>query len=138
MADNINPVSVLEEDSCWGFLAGTEVGRLATAVLNVPEIFPVNFCLDGESVVFRSASGTKLDELTQNHAVTFEADGWDGDGGWSVVIHGSAELITDQIELARAAKMPLRPWIATDKPNYVRIVPDTITGRTFVFGPLTR
>lgn len=134
MADN-NPISVLEEDTAWGYLAGAEVGRIATSKSDVPEIFPVNFALDGESVVFRSAAGTKLDELTSNASVVFEADGWDGNGGWSVIIHGKAEVITGEDELARADKMPLRPWIDTDKPNFVRIVPDAISGRTFVFGP---
>lgn len=125
----------LEEDTAWGFLAGAEVGRIATSKDNVPEIFPVNFCLDGESVVFRSAEGTKLDDLLFNASVVFEADGWDGDGGWSVIIHGNAELITDAAELQRAEKMPLRPWIDTVKPNFVRIVPERVSGRTFVFGP---
>lgn len=130
-----NPISVIEEDSCWGYLAAREVGRLATTLDNQPEIFPINYCLDGESVVFRSAPGSKLEEITGNHLVAFEVDDWDNNGGWSVIVKGTAELITDEAELARADKMPLRPWIPTAKKTFVRIIGEQISGRRFEFGP---
>ena len=34
-----------------------------------------------------------------------------------------------------AEKTPLRPWIATLKPIYVRVIAMEITGRRFKFGP---
>ncbi|GAA1397086.1 pyridoxamine 5'-phosphate oxidase family protein [Luteococcus peritonei] len=134
MADT-NPITTIEEDTCWGYLASQEVGRLATAKEGQPEIFPINYCVDGQSVVFRTASGSKLQELTDNEHVAFEVDGWDEEGGWSVVIKGNAAEITDERELALADKMPLRPWVPTVKRHYVRITPDEITGRGFTFGP---
>ena len=48
MAESTNPVTVLEESRCWDLLASQEVGRLATAVNGMPEIFPVNFVVDSE------------------------------------------------------------------------------------------
>ncbi len=135
MADKETPITPIPTDSCWGYLASQEVGRLATTVLNMPEIFPVNFCLDGESIVFRTAAGTKLETLTDNRNVVFEVDGWNDEGGWSVVVHGTAEVISAEEELARAVKMPLRPWVPTLKKNFVRITPDLVTGRSFYFGP---
>ena len=134
MADT-NPITTIEEDTCWGYLASQEVGRLATAKDGQPEIFPINYCVDGQSVVFRTASGSKLQELTDNEHVAFEVDGWNDEGGWSVVIKGNAAEITDPGELALADKMPLRPWVPTVKPFYVRITPDELTGRRFTFGP---
>lgn len=135
MAENENPITVIEEDTCWGYLASVKVGRLATAKDGQPEIFPVNYEVDGQSIVFRTAPGSKLQELTDNAHVAFEVDGWNEQGGWSILIKGDAEKITDEAELALAEKMPLRPWVPTVKPFYVRVTPHEMTGRSFTFGP---
>lgn len=135
MSTEENPITEIPEDSCWGYLDTAEVGRLATSVGDQPEIYPVNYVVDGESVVFRTAAGSKLEEIVVNNRVAFEADGWSDEGGWSVLLRGTAEVITDEAELALCAKMPLRPWVPTVKRNYVRISADQITGRTFAFGP---
>ena len=55
MVETTNPVSEIPEESAWGYLASVDVGRIAVFSDSTPEIYPVNFCLDGESVVFRSA-----------------------------------------------------------------------------------
>ncbi len=128
-------MTVVEEDTCWGYLDTAEVGRLATSADNQPQIFPVNYVVDGLSVVFRTAAGTKLDEMVRNSAVAFEADGWSEQGGWSVVIRGTAEVITSPEELALCEKMPLRPWVPTVKKTWVRVQASSISGRTFAFGP---
>lgn len=137
MADNTTPITVVPEDACWGYLASQEVGRFVTAVDNKPEVFPVNFVVDGESVVFRTAEGSKLWNLLTNDNIAFQVDGWDDEGGWSVVLHGSAEVVNDEEDLARFAKSPLRPWIPTSKPIWVRLSPGDLTGRQFYFGPET-
>ena len=134
MTENVNPVTVIEEDTCWGYLASVKVGRLATARDGQPEIFPVNYEVDGPSIVFRTAEGSKLQELTENAHVAFEADGWNDQGGWSILIKGDAEKITDERELDLCEKMPLRPWVNTEKPYYVRVTPNEMTGRSFAFG----
>ena len=135
MSDSTSPVTDIPEEACWGYLASQEVGRLVTAVDNQPEVFPVNFVLDGESVVFRTAEGTKLSNVVANDRIAFEIDGWDEEVGWSVVLHGRAELVEDADDLARFAKMPLRPWVPTIKVNWVRLSSDLMTGRRFEFGP---
>ncbi|WP_130865719.1 pyridoxamine 5'-phosphate oxidase family protein [Acidipropionibacterium timonense] len=133
--DNDSPITTIEEDTCWGYLDTAEVGRLATSIDGQPEMFPLNFVVDGPSIVFRTAAGSKLEEIATNDRVAFEADGWSDDGGWSVVVRGHASVVTDPAELARCAKMPLLPWVPTVKKSFVRIIPDQITGRVFAFGP---
>lgn len=129
------PVRDLPESACWNLLAGQEVGRLSTALNQEAEIFPINFVLDGEAIVFRSAEGTKLFQLAVNSHVAFEVDGWTEESGWSVVAKGRAELIEDPAQLARLAKLPLRPWVPTRKQHWVRVAVDSVTGRHFDFGP---
>ena len=135
MTDSPNPVTVLDESHCWDLLASQAVGRLATAVQGMPEIFPLNFVVDGESVVFRTAEGSKLVELVINEQVCFEADGWNDKGGWSVILKGTAQVIPSGEEHDRAEALPLRPWIPTIKTNFVRVTATEITGRRFAFGP---
>lgn len=134
MAHSDSPVTTLNEDACWDLLAGLEVGRLVTLDGEQPEVFPINYVVDGPSVVFRTADGSKLAELIRNNRVAFEADTWDLDGGRSVVLKGTATEITDQAELSRANALPLRPWVATVKTHFVRVTPADITGRSFRFG----
>ena len=83
----------------------------------------------------RTAEGTKLAELAVNGKVAFEADAYNDDGGWSVVVKGSARILSTGAEIAKADEAPLRPLIPTLKYNYIEIVPDEVSARRFEFGP---
>ncbi|WP_240607121.1 pyridoxamine 5'-phosphate oxidase family protein [Cryobacterium aureum] len=125
----------LSEEECWNVLLSASLGRLAVAVGGIPDIFPVNFVAADRHLLFRTASGTKLIELTVNNRVAFETDGVGRDDAWSVVVHGTARALDTQREIDDAAALPLRPLIPTVKPVFVEIVPESITGRRFSLGP---
>ena len=137
--DDVNaaavPVQILSEEGCWNALLSASLGRLAVAVGGIPDIFPVNFVAADRRLLFRTASGTKLIELTVNNRVAFETDGVGRDDAWSVVVHGTARMLDTQRELDDAAGLPLHPLIPTVKPVFVEIVPESITGRRFTLGP---
>lgn len=123
----------LSREECVALMAGEEVGRLVVADGGRPLIFPVNYALDGEAPVFRTASGTKLWAATRG-PVAFEVDHLDVEtkSGWSVIVHGVAQEVTafDRADLqARVAGLPVLPWAAGDKPSVVRVEPRLITGR---------
>ena len=61
-----NPIVELDENTCWERLSTRSVGRIVTNVGGVVDIAPVNFVVDGRSIVFRTASGSKLAGLTVN------------------------------------------------------------------------
>lgn len=128
------PVLWLTDTEAWRLLGSAQVGRLATVVGGQPDVFPVNFVLDGHSVIFRTAEGSKLLQLIINSAVAFEADDWDASIGWSVVVKGSAHEVTEIADLSRVESLPLTPWVQSVKRHYVRIVPHEISGRRFGFG----
>ena len=130
-----SPVHLLTHEECWDFLLSASLGRLAVAVGGVPDIFPVNFVAADQRILFRTAAGTKLLELTVNHTVAFETDGVGRDEAWSVVVHGTARALDTQREMEAAATLPLSPLIPTVKPIFVEIVPTKITGRRFTLGP---
>jgi uncharacterized protein len=125
-------IAVLDTHSCWELLAGEEVGRLAVSVHRHPHIFPINYAVDQQTIVFRTAEGTKLFALFVDSAVAFEVDSYDAESGtaWSVVIKGHAAEIPMH-ELLDELAFPLFAWTATPKPRFVRVVPDEITGRRF-------
>lgn len=121
----------LDEHQCWELLRSQEVGRLAVAITNHPDIFPVNYLVDHATVVFRTAEGTKLAAAVLGESVAFEIDGEADGAAWSVVVKGPAVEIENMFELFDAVELPLYPWHAAPKHRYVRIVPEMVTGRWF-------
>lgn len=134
MTETHRPVTSLSTEESWALLTGRPVGRLATCVAGKPDMFPVNFVVDGEDIVIRTERGNKLLELTINDQVAFEVDDWrEGIGGWSVVCRGRAQEVESSEDLERAEGLPLQPWVRTIKTVFVRIHVDVITGRSFRF-----
>ncbi len=124
----------LSDRECWDRLAEQQLGRLVTRAGDVLDIFPVNYTVDRESIVFRTAEGSKLTELTINDQVLFEVDEYTDTDAWSVVVRGHAHRLTTVEEVAEADTLPLKPWIPTAKYNYVRIIASSISGRDFERG----
>lgn len=135
MTDSISAVSKMSETECWELLHSNEFGRLGLSVGKQPEIFPINYAVQDGTLLFRTAQGTKLAALTINELVALEIDGYDESGGWSVVVKGQAHAAEwgDDFNVAQVAG--LRPWVATVKQVFVRVQPQEITGRRFIFGP---
>src|SRR4051794_36115079 len=132
MTNQLDPTIVeLDEHQCWELLRSQEVGRLAVAITNHPDIFPVNFVVDHAWVVFRTAEGTKLAASVLGESVAFEVDGEHEGEAWSVVLKGCAVEIEKMYDLFDAVELPLYPWHAAPKHRYVRIVPEMVTGRRF-------
>ncbi|MCR2812610.1 pyridoxamine 5'-phosphate oxidase family protein [Microbacterium sp. zg.Y1090] len=125
-------VASLSDDECWERLETQKLGRLVTHVGGVLDIFPVNFVVDEKSLVFRTAPGSKLFELTVSDEVLFEVDDHTDDDAWSVVVRGHAHVLDTYDQVAAADKLPLHPWIPTLKYHYVRIAPTSLSGRAFV------
>jgi nitroimidazol reductase NimA-like FMN-containing flavoprotein (pyridoxamine 5'-phosphate oxidase superfamily) len=124
-------LEILGTDACWELLGRSAVGRLAVVADNRPEIYPVNYALDGRTIVFRTDVGSKLAALDGNPNVCFEIDSVDkpSRSGWSVMVQGQAKAVRDPGELAVLHALPLDFWAVGDKPDFVRIVPTVVSGR---------
>jgi nitroimidazol reductase NimA-like FMN-containing flavoprotein (pyridoxamine 5'-phosphate oxidase superfamily) len=124
-------LEVLDEEECFRLLAGTDVGRIAVVVAGAALVFPINYAVVDRTLVIRTAAGTKL-TAAERGQITLEADYLDPATrrGWSVMVRGRAEEITEQdsatVRALRA--IDLHPW-AGDKPIWVRITPDVVSGR---------
>ena len=132
MDTSVSQLRVLDRDQCLRLLANDEIGRLAVIAGNAPAIFPVNYALDGDTVVFRTDPGTKLDHGPRARA-SFEVDSFDRTrrAGWSVVATGRLEEVTryDAATFDRVRRLAIDPWAAGDKAHWMRLVPDRVTGR---------
>lgn len=124
---------VLTEAECWDLVSRTVVGRLAVCLDGRAHIFPINFVKDADSIVFRTASGTKLSAAARNHHVAFEIDGFQSEQGlaWSVIVAGQATEITSGMEWADVIDLPLFPWHVGPKGHFVRIAAEEVSGRRF-------
>lgn len=88
----------LDTAECLRLVAGQQIGRVAYNGQSGPMVLPVNYRLFEDSIVFRTAQGSAMDEdLTTGIAdaeylIAFEIDELvpDRREGWSVLIHGSA------------------------------------------------
>ena len=120
----------LERDECLRLLAAGDLGRLAVVDGTTPLVFPVNYVLDGGTIVFRTGEGTKLDAGPRGHA-SFEIDGFDRERrtGWSVLATGRLEEETRADVLDRLRRLPLDPWAGGPRTHWMRLVPDRVTGR---------
>jgi hypothetical protein len=127
----------LSRDECLGLLASQRFGRLAVA-MDTPVIRPVNYVFDerSQSVVFRSADGSKFHALLLAANAAFEIDGVDPGSatGWSVIIVGVTEEITSLSEIRRLNGLGLKPWTPGRKPHWMRIRAWTVSGRRIVVG----
>ncbi|MEE6179734.1 pyridoxamine 5'-phosphate oxidase family protein [Mycobacterium sp. 050134] len=127
-------INILPVSECWDLISGVTLGRLVTSVDGQPEIFPVNYAVQRRTVLFRTAEGTKLVSTAINRHVLFEVDDHNVAEGWSVIIKGTARSLHTFEELEDAERAQVLPWTSTEKSHFVRIVPETVTGRRFRFG----
>jgi nitroimidazol reductase NimA-like FMN-containing flavoprotein (pyridoxamine 5'-phosphate oxidase superfamily) len=130
--DEVNKGVELSTAESWTLLREAAVGRLAVIVDDRPDIFPVNHLVDHGSLVFRTAAGTKLAGAA-GHWVAFEVDGYDltTASAWSVVLKGEAQQVERLYDVLEVVELPLFPWHSAPKPRFIRIEPDSLTGRRY-------
>ncbi|HEY5114846.1 MAG TPA: pyridoxamine 5'-phosphate oxidase family protein [Nakamurella sp.] len=128
-------LGVLPREECLRRLGSARVGRVAFVSQGDPVILPVNHGMDGESVIFRTASGSKLLASDSELPVAFEVDGYDVDrrAGWSVMVRGVATTVEDQEEIKRLNLIGVWPWAdLVERNHWVRIRTFSVTGRQTV------
>jgi transcriptional regulator with XRE-family HTH domain len=122
----------LTQGECRAFVAAGGVGRfLYDDDTRGPVAIPVNYKMDGDDVVFRTGAGPLVAAGTHNQKVSFDVDHLDDvlGEGWSVLLSGTADVISDPGDLAKAEALGIEPWAGGDRNIYVRLVPNRITGR---------
>jgi len=130
----------LSADECYRLLGTHEVGRLGVNAEHYPLVIPVNYGLDGTTIVIRTHPGTVL--RAASHAnVTFEVDDIDRRtrSGWSVLARGLAEEVGDghhEDLVARTHAAGTAPGAPGHHGSWLRLIVHHVTGRRIVPGEL--
>ena len=128
-------LEVLSSDNCWRHLARRVVGRVGFDLGHGPRIHPVNYRLDGRTIVLRTTDGTELARFVElfgaGSLMAFEVDEIDYEWheGWSVLVEGRVETVDDPDELHRLHAAWPRPWASGARNLMVRVTPVAVTGR---------
>jgi nitroimidazol reductase NimA-like FMN-containing flavoprotein (pyridoxamine 5'-phosphate oxidase superfamily) len=124
-----NGLELLEPEECRSLLGRGGIGRVGVTIGALPAIFPVNYAVLGEDIVFLTGEGTKLRTAVDRSVVAFQIDEFDNATGWSVLAVGVAAEITDGAELDAARTLRLVPFAGGDRCHFVRIRPEFVSGR---------
>jgi len=131
----------IREEECLEILARHSLGRIAVVIDGQPQIFPVNYAINGRIISIRTAAGSKL-WYAPDSKVAFEIDDHDSSAGagWSVMVKGVAVDATDSFDdVSWAARgVAPRPLAPGSKPYRIAIEPSEITGRRFRVRPTTQ
>ena len=121
---------VLPRRECLRLLASAHVGRIVYSRQALPAVEPVDFFLDGETVVIRVNEASRLAKAIERAVVAFEADEYDAAAGtgWSVTIVGESFDVAKPNEVARLSGLVREHWAQDGKDHLVRISTPSVTG----------
>jgi nitroimidazol reductase NimA-like FMN-containing flavoprotein (pyridoxamine 5'-phosphate oxidase superfamily) len=119
----------IDTAECWTLLASREVGRMAYADDQGPMVVPVTYLSDDATLLFRVTPYSALARHLPESRAAFEVDDIDyfTRSGWSVVVRGHVTTVDD--EELRSLQGQLTPWPEGQRNLYLRLTPDTVTGR---------
>ncbi|NYG05655.1 nitroimidazol reductase NimA-like FMN-containing flavoprotein (pyridoxamine 5'-phosphate oxidase superfamily) [Phycicoccus badiiscoriae] len=124
---------VLTFDQCLRRLAECPVGRIAFVLDGEIAVLPVNHTVLGLNVYFRTLGDSKIEAAVNGDRVSFEVDAYNprAKDGWSVLVHGTAEVVSDREDLRRLEPITREPWVPADssRMTWIRVRSTAITGR---------
>ena len=90
-------------DECVRLLRAGVVGRVAITTPDGPHIIPINYSVVDDAIVVATSPYSALGTYGDGIVVAFEIDRFDYEThtGWSVVVRGRAQAVTDPDELRR-------------------------------------
>jgi nitroimidazol reductase NimA-like FMN-containing flavoprotein (pyridoxamine 5'-phosphate oxidase superfamily) len=126
----------LGEADCLRRLESEAVGRLGFSSGGLPVIHPINFFLDGRTIVFRTEAGQKERAAASGAVACLEVDRFDAMGhcGWNVLATGRLQL-AEPDHAERLARLPLTPWAFPAASFIVELPIELLSGRSIEPAP---
>ena len=116
----------LAVDECWTLAATAPVGRMAWSGPSGPTVLPVNFIVNGTSVLVRTTAYSEVARECDDSPMAFEVDDIDAEDrtGWSVLLRGRGHLEYGPGETAGPDV-----WLSGPRTLRLRIDVTEVTGR---------
>lgn len=125
----------LTKPQCLELMGTVQVGRLVFVHHALPAIRVVNHIIEGETIVIRATVGAAITQEVERRAMTvaYEADAIDSvrQLGWSVIVVGTAHLVTDRRTEQRYRSM-IEPWVAGPADEVITISAEMVHGYLMV------
>jgi hypothetical protein len=121
----------LAEDACWELLPRATVGRLAwTDSDGRVLVVPVNFGVDGRTVVVRTGDTVLLAAARAGARCAFQADDLEPGlrSGWTVLADGHLRVVVDPGPAERLGQL-VSPWLRVPRPHVLLFEATRISGR---------
>src|SRR5690349_15035035 len=124
-------LAMLEREECLELLRGHYLGRIGLSVGALPVVVPVNYAVDEDRIVLCSEPGLKLQAARKGVVACLEIDDFDPleHSGWSVLVTGRLDELTDPTEIKRTQRLPLAPWAPMSDPHYLTLSTELVSGR---------
>ena len=128
----MNEMTELSPTQCREYLERGGVGRLAFPTPGGLRIVPLNFCTNGDAVVFRTVADSELGTYGEGAEAVFEIDEIDHEAqeGWSVVAFGRIERPSEADEVwdIHGWRNPT-PWSGDHRNFNLKLRWSRLTGR---------
>ncbi|MFP5282893.1 MAG: pyridoxamine 5'-phosphate oxidase family protein [Actinomycetes bacterium] len=121
----------LDRSECVDLLGAGTVGRLGYVTDDGPRVVPVNYVLAEDRVVFRTTAYGEVARAASGRRIAFEVDDVDEffRAGWSVLVVGTADLLSEA-DLGRLSPRTWpEPWAAGPRTLFLQIPVGDVTGR---------
>ncbi|WP_377267667.1 helix-turn-helix domain-containing protein [Peterkaempfera sp. SMS 1(5)a] len=120
----------LGPEECRDRLGTHGVGRVAVPTPEGTAVLPVNYTVVAGAIVYR----TDPDAVTAaapGTEIAFEVDDVDEAlrSGWSVLVMGTVEHVSDLDSIRLLATQVAEPWVGGKRDLWVRLSPTRVTGR---------
>ncbi len=136
--EHASAIEELGRDECLTRMATQRLGRLGVVVDGVPLVLPMQFVMDGETVVFQTNQGAKV-LYAPLASVSFEVDhvDWEKGEGWSVLLQGYGADITSALDeqSEELRSLSINSWAPPPADRWLKIIPRKITGRLVRVSP---
>ncbi len=133
MTHDVLSLELLSHTECVRLLTRAQVGRVVLTERALPAVVPVTFAVLDDAVVMCTSAETRLAAAADGGVLAFEIDEIDlpSRTGWSVVVTGVAELVTDSLTRSRIHGM-VSPWAPGHYDVLIRLPFTVVTGRRIV------
>jgi uncharacterized protein len=119
-----------DRSTCLALLVRGRLGRLVFTDRALPDVLPVHYRMDGETILMKLAIGSPAARGARGTVVAFTVDEFDDTArsGWSVTAVGSAEEIIEFEPRARASLDGLTSWQGVSEIAVFTITTERLSG----------